>query len=70
MKITKKQLREIVRKELHTLQESRAEEKLSKMIRDLRIKDKALESVIRELAFSNTPRYIESVLRKHMPDLN
>jgi len=70
MKITKKQLREIVRKELHTLQESKAEEILSKMIRDLRIKDKALESVIRELAFSNPPRVIESVLRKHMPDLN
>jgi hypothetical protein len=52
------------------INESKAELELSKMITGLKIKDKELESVIRTLVFSNTPRVIEQVMLKYMPEFN
>jgi hypothetical protein len=52
------------------LNESRAELELSKMIDKLKIKDKGLDTTIRTLVFSNTPRFIEQVMMQNMPEFN
>jgi hypothetical protein len=52
------------------INETKAELELSRMIDGLKIKDKALDTVIRTLVFSNTPRMIEQVMLKYMPELN
>ena len=66
-----KKLREWIT-EIHPqlINESRAELELSRMIDKLKIKDKGLDTTIRTLIFSNTPRFIEQVMMQNMPEFN
>jgi hypothetical protein len=65
---TIKEMIDSIREEM--INETKAELELSRMIDGLKIKDKELDTVIRTLVFSNTPRMIEQVMREHMPELN
>ena len=68
MKLTKNELRTIIKEELADLFEAKtASMELSKLISGLKIKDKALDQLIRRLVFNNTDAEVKRAMEKFIP---